>query len=139
LLGATLGRTAEGIEGTLALSQIPVDDHTSPKWLAALTAWPRLFTVELAGYRSQRGSKYRLNPDATEDDWRFFFLVLLSVYPKGVGHKSTKEIRAEMGHLLQAHEKRLHFLTHEQENVHFHTSPCGRKLCGAALLTPVTP
>src|SRR5947209_1870640 len=92
----TIGKTRAGVSGQLAQSQIPGDAHEVGKWIAALDVFGGLLTVEYADYRSQRGSRFILNPDATPDDWEHFFYMLTVAYMEGYFRRKVKDGDAEV-------------------------------------------
>lgn len=98
ILRQTIGRTAEGREGTLAIRDIPVEKTVASKWVNAIAGYAKLCQVEFADYDSEKGSKFILNPDATEDDWEGFFRLLTVGWREGMfgaGGKKASEIRSE--------------------------------------------
>lgn len=97
ILSQTIGRTADGREGTLALRDIPVKRDASSRWINALAGYGKLCTVEFADYDSVKGSKFIMNPDATEDDWEGFFRLVTVAFREGMfgGGKKASDIRAE--------------------------------------------
>ena len=84
ILNVTLGGSAAGIEGTLAYSELPVDSHQFSMFKAALDGYQRLMKIETAGYESVAGSRFVLNPEATEDDWITFVDLLRIAWLSGV-------------------------------------------------------
>jgi len=95
ILDTTLGGSKEGIEGHLAQSQIPVDPHESSRWIAAMAGYGRLLEVTYSDGRNQKGSKFKLNPMATEDDWVDFVFALRVAYRDRVlsRDKKPEEVR----------------------------------------------
>ena len=89
ILNVTLGGSAEGLSGTLAYSELPVDSHQFRMFKAALDGYQRLMTIETAGYDSMAGSRFTLNPDATEDDWIEFVNLLRIAWLSGVLKRHT--------------------------------------------------
>ena len=74
LWDATVGEVGKGkgARGRLALSQIPVRERDSTKWLAAFEACG-FFTVVKAGPRDLKGSLYEYKLDADPCDWEALF------------------------------------------------------------------
>ena len=100
ILDATLGANAEGIEGDLAQSQVPVDHKEFARVKAALTGWgwDRLVEIEKSdGSKGDfdYGSTFRLNPSATEEDWLDFVEYVRLAYRDGILSRDNSILEIE--------------------------------------------
>jgi hypothetical protein len=75
IMEATIGSSAEGIKGSLAQSQIPVDHKESAKWIAAMDA-RGLIKVTYSNPQRPVASKFEWNPEITEEEWWGFVFTL---------------------------------------------------------------
>jgi hypothetical protein len=85
LLDTTIGASPEGIEGKIAQSQFPVEGKDAANWIAAISAYRNgcLVEVDYAEYVNKKGSTFRLNPEATEEDWTNFIFMMRLAWLEG--------------------------------------------------------